>query len=68
MIGIPFDAGNIRGDMAVSFSCDPENAERLVDLALDEVESLQAAGPTQTEVRLPPPGNRAHSILKTVTV
>ena len=42
--------GNVRGDMAINFSCAPENAGRLVDLALDEVEALQAAGPSAKEV------------------
>ena len=36
--------------MAINFSCAPENAGRLVDLALDEVEALQAAGPSAKEV------------------
>lgn len=40
----------MRGDMAINFSCAPENAGRLVDLALDEVEALQAAGPSTEEV------------------
>ena len=42
--------GNVRGDMAINFSCAPENAGRLVDLALDEVEALQSAGPSAKEV------------------
>lgn len=39
--------------MAINFSCAPESAARLVDLALDEVETLQEAGPTLAEVRSP---------------
>jgi hypothetical protein len=46
----PSRQGNVRGDMAINFSCAPENAGRLVDLALDEVEALQAAGPSAKEV------------------
>ena len=41
--------------MAVNFSCAPEAAGRLADLALAEVEALQAAGPSAEEVR---PGTR----------
>lgn len=46
----PSHKGNVRGDMAINFSCAPESAGRLVDLALDEVEALQAAGPSAEEV------------------
>lgn len=46
----PSTTGNVRGDVAVGFSCEPRNASRLVDLALDEIDRLQAEGPTQDEV------------------
>ena len=36
----------LRGDCAVSFSCDPDAAWRLVELALDELAVLQADGPS----------------------
>ncbi len=39
--------------MAINFSCAPGSAARLVDLALDQVETLQEAGPTLEEVRSP---------------
>ncbi len=42
-------SGDVRGDMAINFSCAPESAARLVDLALEEVEALQAAGPSAEE-------------------
>jgi hypothetical protein len=35
----------LRGDCAVSFSCDPDAAWRLVELALEELALLQADGP-----------------------
>jgi len=46
----PSRFGNVRGDVAVSFSCDPDIAWKLVDLALDEVKSLQEEGPTSEDV------------------
>ena len=36
----------LHGDCAVSFSCDPDAAWRLVELALDELAVLQAHGPS----------------------
>ena len=36
----------LHGDCAVSFSCDPDAAWRLVELALDELAALQADGPS----------------------
>ena len=36
----------LHGDCAVSFSCDPDAAWRLVELALDELAVLQADGPS----------------------
>lgn len=33
--------GDVRGDLAVSFSCDPQAVHRLVKEALDEIQSLQ---------------------------
>eukprot|EP00850_Spirogloea_muscicola_P005254 SM000023S07710 [mRNA] locus=s23:983129:990756:- [translate_table: standard] len=47
----PSREGSVRGDIAVSFSCDPQSAWKLVDLALEEIERLQEAGPTQEDVK-----------------
>ncbi|KAG6556881.1 hypothetical protein Mapa_001461 [Marchantia paleacea] len=46
----PSRTGNVRGDVAINFSCDPDSAWKLVDLALDEVSRLQEEGPTQEDV------------------
>eukprot|EP00250_Pteridium_aquilinum_P015299 c22507_g1_i1 orf=556-3573(+) len=46
----PSRVGNVRGDIAVSFSCDPESAWKLVDFALDEVTALQESGPKNEDV------------------
>lgn len=46
----PSREGNWRGDVAVYFSCDPESAWRLRDLALEELERLQEAGPSESDV------------------
>lgn len=47
-LGLEAPSANLplRGDCAVSFSCDPDAAWRLVELALDELASLQADGPS----------------------
>ena len=37
----PSDGQALRGDVSISFSCDPEAARRLVDMALSELERLQ---------------------------
>lgn len=50
-------AGNVRGDVAVGFGCEPSNAARLVDVVLDEVDCLQAEGPSKDEVSIM---SRAH--------
>lgn len=46
----PSRVGNVRGDIAISFSCDPEIAWKLVDFALDEVSDLQEKGPQDEDV------------------
>jgi len=46
----PSRFGNVRGDVAVSFSCDPDVAWKLVDFSLDEVKRLQDQGPTSEDV------------------
>lgn len=42
--------GPLRGDIAISFSCDPAAARRLSEMAMVEVEVLQSAGPDADEV------------------
>ncbi|KAL0338988.1 UNVERIFIED_CONTAM: Zinc protease PQQL-like [Sesamum angustifolium] len=42
--------GNIRGDISVNFSCDPEISSTLVNLALDEILRLQEEGPSDDDV------------------
>ncbi|KAL6577311.1 hypothetical protein OROMI_011587 [Orobanche minor] len=46
----PSRVGNIRGDISVNFSCDPEISSTLVSLALDEIQRLQEEGPTDDDV------------------
>ncbi|KAK6120453.1 hypothetical protein DH2020_045808 [Rehmannia glutinosa] len=46
----PSRVGNIRGDISVNFSCDPEISATLVNLALDEILHLQEEGPTDADV------------------
>ncbi|KAH7414951.1 hypothetical protein KP509_14G020500 [Ceratopteris richardii] len=46
----PSRVGNVRGDIAISFSCDPESSWKLVDFALDEVTALQEGGPKSEDV------------------
>eukprot|EP01018_Ginkgo_biloba_P031588 Gb_11763 [translate_table: standard] len=46
----PSRIGNVRGDIAVNFSCDPDSSWRLVDLSLDEIFCLQEEGPSDEDV------------------
>ncbi|KAL8489686.1 hypothetical protein ACS0TY_025545 [Phlomoides rotata] len=46
----PSRDGNIRGDISVNFSCDPEISSTLVSLALDEIQRLQEEGPSDDDV------------------
>lgn len=46
----PSRTGDVRGDMSINFSCDPEISSKLVDLALDEVVRLQEEGPSDQDV------------------
>ncbi|KAF2304050.1 hypothetical protein GH714_026651 [Hevea brasiliensis] len=47
---IPSRTGDIRGDISINFSCDPEISWKLVDLALDEILRLQEEGPLDEDV------------------
>ncbi|KAH9801198.1 zinc protease PQQL-like [Citrus sinensis] len=42
--------GDVRGDISINFSCDPEISFKLVDLALDEISRLQKEGPSDEDV------------------
>ncbi|KAI4350751.1 hypothetical protein L6164_005172 [Bauhinia variegata] len=46
----PSRNGNIRGDVSINFSCDPDISSKLVDLALDEILRLQEEGPSEQDV------------------
>ncbi|XP_010536848.1 PREDICTED: zinc protease PQQL-like isoform X2 [Tarenaya hassleriana] len=46
----PSRTADVRGDISVNFSCDPEISSKLVDLALDEIVRLQEEGPTQEDI------------------
>ncbi|KAJ4708591.1 zinc protease PQQL-like [Melia azedarach] len=41
---------DVRGDISINFSCDPEISSKLVDLALDEILHLQREGPSEQDV------------------
>ncbi|KAK9102226.1 hypothetical protein Sjap_019480 [Stephania japonica] len=46
----PSRTGDVRGDINVNFSCDPDIAWKLVDLVLDEISRLQEEGPSDQDV------------------
>ncbi|PKU71070.1 zinc protease PQQL-like [Dendrobium catenatum] len=46
----PSRTGDVRGDISVSFSCDPRISSKLVDLALEEISYLQEQGPVVEDV------------------
>ncbi|KAL5986242.1 hypothetical protein ACLOJK_014575 [Asimina triloba] len=46
----PSRTGDVRGDVSVNFSCDPDISWKLVDLALDEISRLQEDGPMELDV------------------
>ncbi|XP_057765310.1 zinc protease PQQL-like isoform X1 [Salvia miltiorrhiza] len=46
----PSRDGNIRGDISVNFSCDPDISSTLVSLGLDEIQRLQDEGPSDDDV------------------
>lgn len=46
----PSRTGDIRGDISINFSCDPEISSKLLDLALDEILRLQEEGPLVEDV------------------
>ncbi|RWR72552.1 zinc protease PQQL-like protein isoform X1 [Cinnamomum micranthum f. kanehirae] len=46
----PSRTGDIRGDISVNFSCDPDISWNLVELALDEIMYLQEQGPSDQDV------------------
>lgn len=46
----PSRVGDVRGDISVNFSCDPDIASKLVDFALEEISYLQCHGPSIEDV------------------
>ncbi|RLM93624.1 putative zinc protease PqqL [Panicum miliaceum] len=46
----PSRTGDVRGDISVNFSCDPEISSKLVDFVLEEISYLQAEGPSEEDV------------------
>ncbi|XP_068334934.1 zinc protease PQQL-like [Pyrus communis] len=46
----PSRTANVRGDISVNFSCDPEISSKLVDLTLDEILRLQEEGPSDEDI------------------
>ncbi|XP_058068278.1 zinc protease PQQL-like isoform X2 [Magnolia sinica] len=46
----PSRTGDVRGDISVNFSCDPDISWKLVDFALEEILRLQEQGPSEQDV------------------
>ncbi|KAK8566816.1 hypothetical protein V6N13_002501 [Hibiscus sabdariffa] len=46
----PSRTGDVRGDMSINFSCNPEISSNLVNIALGEVARLQEKGPTDQDI------------------
>ncbi|XP_039116038.1 zinc protease PQQL-like isoform X1 [Dioscorea cayenensis subsp. rotundata] len=46
----PSRTGDVRGDISVNFSCDPDISWKLVDLALEEMHYLQDQGPSDEDI------------------
>ncbi|XP_019051662.1 PREDICTED: zinc protease PQQL-like isoform X2 [Nelumbo nucifera] len=46
----PSKTEDVRGDISINFSCDPDISRMLVDLALDEIFCLQEEGPSEQDV------------------
>ncbi|KAK9266627.1 hypothetical protein L1049_003579 [Liquidambar formosana] len=46
----PSRTGDVRGDISINFSCDPDISSTLVDLALNEILLLQEEGPSDQDV------------------
>ncbi|XP_042385676.1 zinc protease PQQL-like [Zingiber officinale] len=46
----PSRTGDVRGDISVYFSCDPDISSKLVDLALEEILYLQNQGPSEQDI------------------
>ncbi|KAM7276034.1 hypothetical protein ACFE04_017900 [Oxalis oulophora] len=46
----PSRTGDVRGDISVNFSCDPEFSSKLLDIALDEILRLQIEGPSDQDL------------------
>ncbi|KAJ6803070.1 zinc protease PQQL-like isoform X1 [Iris pallida] len=46
----PSRNGDVRGDISVNFSCDPDISSKLVDFTLEEITYLQDHGPSDQDV------------------
>jgi len=46
----PSRSGDVRGDISVNFSCDPDMSSKLVDFVLEEISHLQTEGPSEEDV------------------
>ncbi|KAF9615719.1 hypothetical protein IFM89_026134 [Coptis chinensis] len=46
----PSRNGDVRGDLSVNFSCDPDISWKLVDIVLNEISRLQEEGPSEQDV------------------
>ncbi|KAK1264477.1 hypothetical protein QJS04_geneDACA018123 [Acorus gramineus] len=46
----PSRTEDVRGDISINFSCDPDISRKLVDLALEEIMFLQEQGPSERDV------------------
>ncbi|CAN6223116.1 unnamed protein product [Urochloa humidicola] len=46
----PSRTGDVRGDISVNFSCDPDISSKLVDFVLEEISYLQAEGLSEEDV------------------
>ncbi|KAL5728894.1 hypothetical protein ACHQM5_001921 [Ranunculus cassubicifolius] len=46
----PSRTGDVRGDISVNFSCDPNTPWKLVKIVLDEILRLQTVGPSEEDI------------------
>ncbi|KAL6755922.1 Metalloenzyme, LuxS/M16 peptidase-like protein [Haematococcus lacustris] len=47
----PSIKGDVRGDVSISFTCDPANRQRLINIALEEVKAMQSTGVREDEIQ-----------------
>ncbi|XP_047054247.1 zinc protease PQQL-like [Lolium rigidum] len=46
----PSRSGDVRGDISVNFSCDPDMPSKLAEFVLEEISYLQTEGPSEEDV------------------